>query len=105
MHPASWRNCGDLNTRPSTQATCLQERDGSGSPNLLAQIFDKFHHWFWSKVGVICREWKIETETSKDVCGLAEAKGLPSLIYHELALEVRFVRGAAGRAKILTIRV
>ncbi len=32
----------------------------------------------------------------KYVCGLAQAKGLPSLIYHETALGVRFVRGAAG---------
>ena len=32
----------------------------------------------------------------KDVCGLAQAKGLPSLIYHEPVLEVRFMRGAAG---------
>jgi hypothetical protein len=32
----------------------------------------------------------------KDACSLAQAKGLPSLIYHEPMLEVRFVRGAAG---------
>ena len=37
-----------------------QERDGS--PNLVPYIFDEFHHWFCSKVGVICRELKIETE-------------------------------------------
>jgi hypothetical protein len=30
--------------------------------------------------------------------------GLPSLIYHEPVLEVRFVRGAAGTMRILTIR-
>jgi hypothetical protein len=30
----------------------------------------------------------------KDVCGLAQAKGLPSLIYHEPVLEVRFMRGS-----------
>jgi hypothetical protein len=29
---------------------------------LVAYIFDEFHHWFCSKVGVICRELKIETE-------------------------------------------
>jgi hypothetical protein len=40
----------------------------------------------------------------KDVCGLAQAKGLPSLIYHESVLEVRFMRGAAGTTRILTIR-
>jgi hypothetical protein len=40
----------------------------------------------------------------KDVCGLAQAKGLPSLIYHEPVLEVRFMRGAAGTTRILTIR-
>jgi hypothetical protein len=31
-------------------------------------------------------------------------RGLPSLIYHEPVLEVRFVRGAAGTMRILTIR-
>jgi hypothetical protein len=31
-------------------------------------------------------------------------KGLPSLIYHEPALEVRFVRRAAGTTSYLTIR-
>jgi hypothetical protein len=31
-------------------------------------------------------------------------KGLPSLIYHEPVLEVRFMRGAAGTTRILTIR-
>jgi hypothetical protein len=42
----------------------------------------------------------------KDACGLAQAKGLPSLIYHyhEPAIEVKFMRGAAGTTKILTIR-
>jgi hypothetical protein len=30
----------------------------------------------------------------KDAWSLAQAKGLPSLIYHEPVLEVRFVRGA-----------
>ena len=40
----------------------------------------------------------------KDVCGLAQAKGLPSLIYHEPVLEVRFMRGVAGTTRILTIR-
>src|SRR5205085_9196788 len=41
----------------------------------------------------------------KDVCDLAQAKGLPSMIYHELVLEVRFMRAAAGTTRILTIRV
>ena len=40
----------------------------------------------------------------KDACGLAQAKGLPSLIYHEPAIEVKFMRGAAGTTRILTIR-
>jgi hypothetical protein len=41
----------------------------------------------------------------KDACSLAQAKGLPSLIYHEPAIEVRFVRGSGGRTGILTMRV
>ena len=41
----------------------------------------------------------------KDACRLARGKGLPSLIYHEPVLEVRFMRGAAGTTRILTIRV
>jgi hypothetical protein len=36
--------------------------------------------------------------------GVAQAKGLPSLIYHEPVLEVRLMRGAAGTTRILTIR-
>jgi hypothetical protein len=32
----------------------------------------------------------------KDACRLAQAKGLARLIYHEPALEVRFVRKANG---------
>jgi hypothetical protein len=40
----------------------------------------------------------------KDACGLAQAKGLPSLIHHEPAIEVRFVRGAAGPTSFLTKR-
>jgi len=40
----------------------------------------------------------------KDALSLAQAKGLPSLIYDERVLEVRFVRGAAGTMRILTIR-
>ena len=39
-----------------------------------------------------------------DACSLTQAKGLPSLIYHEPALEVRFVRRAAGTTSFLTIR-
>jgi len=41
----------------------------------------------------------------KDVCSLTQVKGLPSLIYHEPALEVRFVRGAEGTTSFLTTRV
>jgi hypothetical protein len=33
---------------------------------------------------------------NKDAYGLAQAKGLTSLIYYEPAIEVRFMRGAAG---------
>jgi hypothetical protein len=40
----------------------------------------------------------------KDRCGLAQAKDLPSLIYHEPAIKVKFMRGAAGTTRILTIR-
>jgi hypothetical protein len=40
----------------------------------------------------------------KDACSLAQAKGLPSVIYHEPAIEVRFVRGAAGTTSFLTKR-
>jgi hypothetical protein len=32
------------------------------------------------------------------------SKGLPSLIYHEPVLEVRFMREVAGTTRILTIR-
>ena len=42
---------------------------------------------------------------SKDACNLTQGKDLPSLIYHEPAPEVRFVRGTAGRTSFLTIRV
>ena len=40
----------------------------------------------------------------KDACRLAQAKGLARLIYHELALEVRFARKAMGTTSFLTIR-
>jgi hypothetical protein len=40
----------------------------------------------------------------KDACRLAQAKGLARLIYHEPALEVRFVRKAMGETSFLTIR-
>jgi len=39
----------------------------------------------------------------KDAWSLAQTKSLPSLIYHEPAIEVRFVRGSAGRTRILTL--
>ena len=37
-------------------------------------------------------------------CRLAQAKGLARQIYHEPALEVRFVRKAMGTTSFLTIR-
>jgi hypothetical protein len=40
----------------------------------------------------------------KDAWSLRQAKGLPSLIHHDAALEVRFVSGSAGSMSILTIR-
>jgi hypothetical protein len=40
----------------------------------------------------------------KDACRLAQAKRLARLIYHEPALEVRFVRKAMGTTSFLTIR-
>jgi hypothetical protein len=40
----------------------------------------------------------------KDACRLAQAKGLARQIYHEPALEVRFVRKAMGTTSFLTIR-
>jgi hypothetical protein len=40
----------------------------------------------------------------KDACSLAQEKGPASLIYHEPALEVRFVRRAADTTSFLTIR-
>jgi hypothetical protein len=40
----------------------------------------------------------------KDACSLAQEKGPASLIYHEPALEVRFVRRAAGTTSFLAIR-
>ena len=40
----------------------------------------------------------------KDAWSLSQTRGLPSLIYHELAIEVRFVRGPAGTTSILAIR-
>jgi hypothetical protein len=40
----------------------------------------------------------------KDACRLGQAKGLARLIYHEPALEVRFMRRAAGTTRILTLR-
>jgi hypothetical protein len=33
----------------------------------------------------------------KDACGLAQAKGLPSLIYHEPAIEVKFRSSWVGQ--------
>jgi hypothetical protein len=48
--------------------------------------------------------FRISPDVYKDACSLAQAKGLPSLIYHEPVLEVRFVRGAAGPTSFLTKR-
>jgi Pentapeptide repeats (8 copies) len=44
-----------------------------------------------------------QNQIYRDACSLAQAKALPSLIYHEPVLEVRFMRGAAGTTRILTI--
>jgi hypothetical protein len=46
------------------------------------------------EVGTAGHVW--QSHIYKDACSLAQAKGLPSLICHEPALEVRFVPGAAG---------
>jgi hypothetical protein len=56
------------------------------------------------EVGTACHVWQF-SHIYKDACSLAQAKCLPSLIYHEPALEVRFVRGAVGTTSFLTIRV
>jgi hypothetical protein len=56
------------------------------------------------EVGTASRVWQSHIYIYKGVCGLTEAKGLPSLIDHEPVLEVRFMRGAAGTTRILTIR-
>jgi hypothetical protein len=40
----------------------------------------------------------------KDVCGLAQTKGLPSLICHEPAIEVKFMRAAEGTTSFLAMR-
>jgi hypothetical protein len=56
------------------------------------------------EVGTAGHVWQF-SHIKKDACTLAQAKkGLPSLIYHEPALEVRFVRRAAGTTSYLTIR-
>jgi hypothetical protein len=54
------------------------------------------------EVGTASRVWQSHISI-KDVCGLAQAKGLASLIYHEPVLEVRFMRGR-GHDENLTIR-
>ena len=56
------------------------------------------------EVGAAGHVWQSHIHIYKDACRLAQAKGLPSLIYHEPTLEVRFVRGAAGPTRVLTIR-
>jgi hypothetical protein len=53
-------------------------------------------------VGTAGHVW--QSRIYKDACSLAQAKGLPSLIYHEPVLEVRFMRRSAGRTSNLTIR-
>jgi hypothetical protein len=56
------------------------------------------------EVGTAGLGWLSHSHIYKDACGLAQAKGLPSLIYHEPAIEVKFMRGAVGTTRILTIR-
>jgi Group II intron, maturase-specific domain len=56
------------------------------------------------EVGTAAHVWQSHIHIYKDACRLAQAKGLPSLIYHEPVLEVRFVRGAAGPTSFLTKR-
>jgi hypothetical protein len=48
--------------------------------------------------------WVAIAHIYKDACSLAQAKGLPSLAYHEPALEVWIVSRAAGTTSFLTIR-
>jgi hypothetical protein len=55
------------------------------------------------EVGTARRVWQSHMYIYKDACSLIQAKGQPSLIYHEPALEVRFMCGAAGMTRILTI--
>jgi hypothetical protein len=56
------------------------------------------------EVGTAGHVWQPHIHIYKDACRLAQAKGLARLIYHEAALEVRFMRRAAGTTRILTIR-
>jgi hypothetical protein len=56
------------------------------------------------EVGTAGDVWQSHIHIYKDACRLAQAKGLARLIYHEPALEVRFMRRAADSTRILTIR-
>jgi hypothetical protein len=56
------------------------------------------------EVGTASHVWQSHIHICKDACRLVQAKGLARLIYHEPALEVRFMRRAAGTTRILTIR-
>jgi hypothetical protein len=56
------------------------------------------------EVGTAGHAWQSRTYIIyKDACSLAQEKGPASLIYHEPALEVRFVGRAAGTTSFLTI--
>ena len=55
------------------------------------------------EVGTASHVWLSHISYIKDASGLAQAKGY-RLIYHEPAIEVTFMRGAAGTTRILTIR-
>ena len=54
------------------------------------------------EVGTVGHVWQSHIQ---DSCRLTQAKGLVGQIYHEPALEVRFVRGAAAPTSFLTKRV
>ena len=54
------------------------------------------------EVGTAGRVWQSHIQ---DACRLTRAKGLARQIYHEPALEVRFVRKAMGTTILLTRRL
>jgi hypothetical protein len=52
------------------------------------------------EVGTVGHVWQSHIQ---DSCRLTQAKGLARQIYHEPALEVRFVRKAMGTTSFLTV--